>query len=339
MRWAIIFTAMLASAAQASNADIIGEASGAGLQADAKRALQLLKPLDTNVLSKKDRKFVACMRARFSSPVPVHAKGPMTLGERTLAIYKTYWHAALTNPGTRGAQEKRLDAALRKLLHAPRSVDLDPLLEKKLKEQGLHSLEGRTGLLRELMIWNKQDEKPVSVALPEGNYRVKVVYLDGFRSFGWSYYATCGRASTGGWTTNDALYAVVPRYASLDGEEFRVSFLSHESQHFADKARFKDLESWELEFRAKLTEVALADTTRAKVLTRFIEDQGEDPASPHSYANRKILAELARRLGRASPRGLYTVDLARLQSTARETLLADSRRLEAAAGPRTSVQK
>ena len=161
------------------------------------------------------------------------------------------------------------------------------MLSDALKKEGFHSLQGRTGLLRELMIWSKQEEKLMRVALPEGEHDVKVVLLDGFKSFGWGEYATCGRASTGGWATADALFAVVARYTSLDHEEFRVTFLGHEAQHFADKIRFKNLKSWELEYRAKLTELARADTTRAKVVGKFIDDQGDDPASPHSYANRR----------------------------------------------------
>src|SRR5439155_15767615 len=241
MRWPIIITAMLASAAQASLADPIGDATGAGLQADAKRALKILHSVDTAELAEKDKKFVVCMRQRFGSPVLQLGNKPRTLADRALAIYKSYWHAALLRPETREAEEKRLDVSLRKLLRASRSADLDSLLAKRLSANGVYSLEGRTGLLRELMIWGKQDEKLVPVELPEGEYRVKVRYLDNFKSFGWSHYATCCRAATGGWTTDDGLFAVVPRYDSLDDEEFRVSFLGHGRQRSADNARFKDL--------------------------------------------------------------------------------------------------
>ena len=77
--------------------------------------------------------------------------------------------------------------------------------------------------------------------------------------------------------------------------------------------------------------IPAADTpTRVKVLTRFVTDQGDDPASPHSYANRKILNELVRRLGVSAPADLMTVDLARLQAAARAALIEDSRQREAA---------
>jgi hypothetical protein len=332
MRWAIILTATLASVVHAAATDVISEASGAGLQADAKRAVQLLQDIDVASLSEKDRKFVSCMRERFGSSSPPAMKKPRNFTDRALAIYQAYWHAALTKPGTREKQEKWLDASLRKLLKAPKSADVDSMLEKRIEADGKHSLEGRTGLLRELMIWNKQDEKQEPVALPEGEYRVKVVLLDGFESFGWSYYATCGRRATGGWTTDDALYAVVPRYDSLDEEEFRVTFLGHESQHFADKARFKDLKPWELEYRAKLTELALADTTRTKVLSKFIEDQGNDPASPHSYADRAVLAALASRLSLKDSNELFSAPPDQLRTAARQILLDDSARRQPTPG-------
>ena len=330
MRWAIILTAALATAAHASPSDPISEASGAALQADEPSALKLLDGIDTASLSGKDRAFVSCMRERFGPSSPARPEKLDDFAGRALAIYQNYWHAALTGPDTRDQQEKRLDASLRKLLGASKSADINDLLEKRLSAAGWHSLQGRTGLLRELMLWKTQDEKAVPVALPEGEYRVKVFLLNSFKSFGWSYYATCGRRATGGWTTDDALFAVVPRYESLGDEEFRVTFLGHESQHFADKSRFTGLKDWELEYRAKLTELALASETRGRVLGKFIEDQGDDPASPHSYADRKVLTALVSRLGLKSTDDLMTVDLSRLQSAARETLMEDSRQRVAA---------
>jgi hypothetical protein len=339
MRWTIFLTAALSSAGFASPTDVVAEASGAALQADEPRALQILQGADITALSEKDRAFVTCMRERFGPSATPPSSKPRSFTDRALAIYQTYWYASLTKPETRDAQERQLSAALRKLLGASKSADLDALLEKRIKADGFHSLEGRTGFLRELMIWGKQDEKQMPVALPEGQYRVRVVLLDGFKSFGWSYYATCGRRATGGWTTDEALYAVVPRYESLDTEEFKVTFLGHEAQHFADKSRFKDLKAWELEYRAKLTELALSSDTRAKVLGKFIEDQGDDPGSPHSYADREVLKALVARLGLKEPGELGTVDLARLQATARSVLMGDSRQRVAAGQLKSASQQ
>jgi hypothetical protein len=332
MRWAPLILLAASASAAAAPADDVGQALGAALQADMPRALQLTKNIDPAALDEKGRNFVTCIRQRFASAT-FRPTGGTGFSDRALAIYQRYWHVSIMEPKTREAQEHRLEVELGRLLHAKPGTKMDalePVLAKRLEANGWHSLQGRTGLLRELMIWGKQDEKFVPVDLPDGQYRAKVEYLDGFKSFGWSHYATCGRAATGGWATEEALFAVVPRYESLDSEEFRVTFLGHETQHFSDKGRFKGLKDWELEYRAKLVELAFADTTRAKVLNRFVDDQGTDPASPHSYANRAVLSEMVKRLGLGSANDLFTVDLGRLHAAAREVLLEDSRQRQAA---------
>ena len=332
MRWALPLLLAASASAAAAPADDVGQALGAALQADMPRALDLTKGIDPASLPDKQRQFVTCIRQKFANS-SFRPTGGTGFADRALRIYQRYWYASFMQPKTRDAQERRLEAELGKLLHAKSGTKMDalePILTKRLEANGWHSLEGRTGLLRELMIWGKQDEKMVPVDLPDGQYRAKVEYLDGFKSFGWSHYATCGRAATGGWATEEALFAVVPRYESLDSEEFRVTFLGHETQHFSDKGRFKGLKDWELEYRAKLVELAFADTTRAKVLNRFVGDQGTDPASPHSYANRAVLSDMVKRLGLSSTNDLFTVDLERLHSAAREVLLEDSRQRQAA---------
>jgi hypothetical protein len=221
----------------------------------------------------------------------------------------------------------------RQLLGAPKDADLnalEPILSRALEREGLYSLQGQTGLLRELMIWSKQEQRIMEAKLPEGAHGVTVMLLDGFKSLGWGAYATCDRASTGGWATESALFAVVPKYESLDAEEFRVTFLGHEGQHFADKTRLKNLKSWELEYRAKLTELAQADVTRTKVLGKFITDQGDDPASPHSYANRQLLTALVQKLSLGGADELASADVARVQAAAVELLREDSARRVAA---------
>ena len=328
-----LIAAALAATAAPGPKESFSAAMGAALQADEAKAVAALDGVDLSSLPAKDQAAATCMRERFgpkSKPAPAASD---SLADRALAIYRDYWHTAMLHPQLRAAEEQRLETRLRKLLGAPKQADLDalePRLSDAPKKDGLHSLQGRTGLLRELMIWGKQDEKLVPVDLPDGQYRAKVEYLDGFQSFGWSHYATCGRAATGGWATEEALFAVVPRYESFDGEEFKVSFLGHETQHFSDKARFKDLKSWELEYRAKLVELAFADTTRAKVLQRFVVDQGTDPESPHSYANRAVLSDMVKRLQLKSADDLFTVDLARLHAAARDVLLEDSGKRAAA---------
>lgn len=327
-----VFVATTLTAAQPQAPMALSQAIGAALQADSQRALTLLDGIDPTTLSAENRVTVLCMRERLR-PAGQSAAESGQITDRALAIYQHYWVAAMARPESRAEAEQRLAEALRNLLGAPASSDMDalePLLAQALTREGYHSLQGRTGLLRELMIWSKQDERLMSVKLPEEERDVKVELLDGFKSFGWSHYGTCGRASTGGWTTDEALFAVVPRYASLDAEEFRVTFLGHEAQHFADKSRFKGLKDWELEYRAKLTELAQANETRTKILGKFVQDQGEDPASPHSYANRQILNDMTAQLHLKNADALMTADGPAVQTAAVALLREDTRRRLAA---------
>jgi hypothetical protein len=309
----------------------IAEATGAALQADGLRAVRVLRALSAEDLAPPDAAFRACMLDRFD---PNHGSGEATavadpLAREILSAFREYWRASLRSPSEREVKEGELLRTLGRLLGRGGVTDMDaiePALQARLRQAGYYSLLGRTGLLRELMMWEKQHRRSSRVELPEGTHVTPVLLLDGFASLGWGDYATCGRRGTGGWATPDTLYAVVPRYPSLDGEEFRVTFLGHETQHFADRHRFPNLKPWELEYRAKLVELAQVRVTRERVLRKFAEDQGDDPASPHSYANKQVLLAITRRLGLPAGTDLTAFDLPRLNKAAVAELRADTSR-------------
>ena len=123
--------------------------------------------------------------------------------------------------------------------------------------------------------------------------------LDGFESLGWTSWLTCDRRATGGWATDTALYAVMPRYkGGLQSNEFKAVLLTHEAQHFSDKTQFKAMQSWELEYRAKLAELWAADEQVARErLEKFAASVSDDKQIPHSYANTLVLQHLTEQLG------------------------------------------
>ena len=90
---------------------------------------------------------------------------------------------------------------------------------------------------------------------------------------------------------------MVPAYHNLDDEVFSVRFLCHEAQHFADKRAFPGLDGWELEYRAKLVELALPIDSQRTTLRLFGENRSPSPSAPHGYANAKVLRDVAARLG------------------------------------------
>ena len=95
------------------------------------------------------------------------------------------------------------------------------------------------------------------------------------------------------------------------------------------------LPSWRFEYRAKLAELSYVDVTRDHVIDSFSSNQADDPAEPHSYANRKVMTMLKDRLGLASEQALHTVALDRLHAASKAALIADSRTL-AQADPQSS---
>jgi len=184
------------------------------------------------------------------------------------------------------------------------------------------------------MVWHSERVVTFQVALAGGPQPVRVYLLDDFQSLGWGTFFTCGRSGTGGWTTPEALYAVVPNYDSLEDENFRVNFLTHEAQHYQDIARGLTVANWEMEYRAKLAELAAAQQTFDRVLRRFLSEQTDDLRSPHGYASQQLLAALVSSLGVGSGAELATVPAERVRAAARATLIADTDRRERAAPPR-----
>ncbi|MGH8188251.1 MAG: hypothetical protein ACREUC_16965 [Steroidobacteraceae bacterium] len=94
-----------------------------------------------------------------------------------------------------------------------------------------------------------------------------------------------------------------------------------------DQREFPDLAPWQLEYRAKLVELALAVETRAQVLTKFSEDQGDDPASPHSYANRRVLRDVRQSLDLAADSDLNLQPVRSVRQAAADLLRADGTKL------------
>jgi hypothetical protein len=297
----------------------------------ARSTLQSISPAD---LDAKDRAFRECALSRLNPTAPLSPASEVPAGNTfardLLTLYRTYWRASALYEAARPVAEKVLITGLTKLLGRP-VADVsaaEPMIAARLKATGLFSQQGRTGVFHDLMMWSRETQRVQQVALPEGGNATQINYLDGFVSRGWSRYFTCNRTGTGGWTTDDGLFVIVPSYDSLTDEAFKVNFLAHESQHYADKKRFSDMPSWRLEYRAKLVEIAYAYTTLGKTLDYFMSSQGDDPSDPHSYANRRVLKALEDRLGVASASELHTVPIDRMHESAVAALKADSAALD-----------
>ena len=328
----------------------LDDACGSVLAADMPAALPALRAIPDDALDGDEAAVRRRILERFDRPTPPPStfhSGDAVADAIGAAFERTWW-LGLTDPSSRVANEAVLLATLRKVVGSDAATmdDLEPTVQATLRDRGLHSLMGITWPFRELMAWRHQETRTYDVPLPHGPFTVRAELLDDFVTFGWAHYATAGRRATGGWATTDALYAVVPRYTdSLDGEPFTITFLGHETQHFADLTRHGPLEPWRLEYRSKLVEMAMADETRRMRLDRFAQSQSDDPAAQHPYANRLILRTLSAQLGlptddvtpAALASGLASVPGDRLRAAARAVLDADTATLpERAEAPATS---
>jgi len=265
------------------------------LQGDAASALAALDHVDPANVTEKRRAVIDCVRARFAGGDSPNDLPPIS--SALLKTYQRYWREAMLNKDSRAKAEQGLLASLQAmpaLAAAKDRASLDSLADQAvtaIEGEGLHALTGKTEPLYELMIWKSEETRIYDVQLPENPVKVKVVFLDQFASTGWAGYATCGVAQTGGWAKPDALYAVRSSY-DLASENFRVSYLAHEGQHFSDYGKYPALEQPELEYRAKLTEIALSKDTTAELLRHFATQGGPSRDSPHAFADRQVTLAL-----------------------------------------------
>ncbi|WP_292052011.1 MULTISPECIES: hypothetical protein [unclassified Brevundimonas] len=308
--------------------------NGALLQADGPQARQGLASLSPDALSFKDRQWRDCVSTRLAAADDTFdAAVTAPFADKALAAYRAYWLAATNDPSRRTEIEVALIQRLSDLLGADAPEDASAVgraVITRIQSEGGYALGGRTGRLLELMLWKSQTEKRHQVELPEGPHEVTVFYLDDFVSRGWSGFMTCERSSTGGWAKSEGIYAIVPAYSSLEDENFQINYLAHETQHFADYGVFPDLKPWELEYRAKLTELAMARTTGAGIVSRFARNRSDDPNEPHSYANGQVIKALSERLDLAGDFDPVTLDADLIRQAADAALRADTARRKAA---------
>lgn len=74
--------------------------------------------------------------------------------------------------------------------------------------------------------------------------------------------------------------------ARIEGDTFHYSILLHEGRHAVDRLSRQRFKTWELEYRAKLSEIGLADAPRRALESVLDNTIGGD--SPHGRANEEL---------------------------------------------------
>lgn len=98
--------------------------------------------------------------------------------------------------------------------------------------------------------------------------------------------------------------------ARVEADTFHYSILLHEGRHAIDDASGKSYKTWELEYRAKLSQVALANAPRPALASIAGDTIGGD--SPHGKANEKVIRELAAWMKTHAPHVKSTRELDKL---------------------------
>jgi hypothetical protein len=249
--------------------------------------------------NRSDRALAARFRQRFieGSEPPSPGSGN-ALVDAVVAAYRAYWRQALlaggAQPGDEAALERALATALRQHDPAGPAAPRESLfaaLEPALERQGFHALVSPGPPLQDLLVWAAQETRAFEVELTDLTRSVQVAFLSDFSSLGWKEYAALGLATTTGWVDGDTLYCVAWAYAP-GTEGFEVSYLKHETRHLADFERIPGLNSEELEYRAKLTELAFASTTLRRLLEDFTAKGAANPDSPHAAANWRVVRDV-----------------------------------------------
>ena len=273
-------------------------------------------------------------RQRFvdlSEPPSPDSGNPLV--DRVVAAYRGYWrHALMSEAGSRPGSnaERQLRSALAAALSQSRfdvaatsPEAVYAALTPALRQQGYHALISPAPPLQDLFVWRDQETREYEVVLTDQRRTVPVAFLSGFSSMGWKDYAALGLATTTGWVDGDTLYCVAWAY-SPGTEQFEVSYLKHETRHLADFERFPGLSSEELEYRAKLTELAFAAQTARRLLEDFSAKGAPNTASPHAAANYRVVRDVYAELyGKAYPEAggaWHLVSAAKVNRVARRLL-------------------
>ena len=258
------------------------------------------------------------------------------LAARIAHAYRAYWRSKLMREADTRMADERLDAAIAGALErhgrpSPTGVDPWPAAEGALRNDGLHVSAAATPPWRDLFVWAEERRETFRVELTDATLPVEVVFMDGFVVQGWKDFASLGLAATSGWVENGRLYCVAWAYDTAS-ENFEVSYLKHEARHLADLERYPGMDTTELEYRAKLTELAFARNDLQRIWDDFRAKAAKNAASPHAMANWRVIRDIGALLDldpEARESNPLTGSLARQVNDAARRLLQENTRRHA----------
>ena len=275
------------------------------IQEDVKSIIEILDTLPNSRLTEGDLLSKEKYVKRFTTHKGIFNYNSTDLFLKDIIdIYRNYWTSILLKQKTIEIADKKLNQQVSTYLiknHRKENnwnkaeLKTDPLkyLSILLTGKGyFNNVEGKTGNLYDIFIWEKQNTTNFCVQLPDDHINVPVLFMDDIITLGWEEYATFGALYPGGWAGDGVLYCVAKAYDTKK-ENFLVSYLVHESQHFLDIKKYEEIPSWHLEYRAKLAEISYANETLIKLLTNFYQRAKNDNTLIHPYAEYCVIRNLS----------------------------------------------
>lgn len=278
------------------------------IQEDVKSLLSVLDTLPDTELNREEILIKEKYYRRFRTQEEVYEYNTAEkLIKDMTNIYRDYWTSVLLKQKSVAEADTALFNNLKEFLLENSGsgnrtdisgINSDPLkyFSGLLTEKGYFcNVEGKTGNLYDIYIWQTQDTTDFNVALPDENIRVSVIFMKDIITLGWEEYATFGYYYPGGWPKDSLLYCVAKAY-DITEEKFTVSYLTHEAQHFQDIKKYEEIPSWHLEYRAKLAVLSRADETMSKLLAAFLRGAKNDSTLSHPYAEYCVIRDLSKKI-------------------------------------------
>jgi hypothetical protein len=272
------------------------------LNADVASALQLLKVDPSKKISAQDSVIKKNLEARFAfeSDRSSYLTERQSSIDDLLKVYHEYWRNALLNSSVNHDEEiqNKMRSFLTNKFKLNKKDTLSPdridsLLNKYIASEGYHTTGfGKTGSLYDLLVWREEKDTIYKFSIHGEKIEARVILMDKFITLGWEEYATLDKLYPGGWATTEALYCVKKGY-DLNSEDFLISYLAHEGRHFSDYKAFPKLESADLEYRGKLTELSLARETLYKIIDFFIANADSKSDNGHNFADYYVIHDLS----------------------------------------------
>jgi hypothetical protein len=309
LRWRVLFALMVVAwthpgfCADKTGSDLLELIQLGALTGNLQAASEFVKAMDEHAEDAVTQVLAQQYRDRFlGAKEQSGEQGPELLANElaheSAAIYRNYWRKSLTSTQNQQQAREQLRLQLASLLsdtytQFDASESVTGQLERALEREGLGVSAGDTPPFLDLYIWDRQSEAKLQVELTDRVETVNVTFIPEPLVQGWQHYASLGLAATSGWATAEGLYCLCWSY-DLDSEAFEVSWLKHETRHLVDFREFPSLPEVQMEYRAKLTELAFTGNQVSTLLRQFANNSAENSESAHAVANFRVSRDIYR---------------------------------------------